>query len=146
VDPKAFVIPLARRLVSGSGSFDGIVVASFLPSAPRGFFRTADVGERGVVSVIHPDGFVLFREPSRDAATGKSAADNPVFQAADRTRGDGVIEGPLVPNGPVFISAFHPIAAPPLIVTVSLDRSEVLTHWYHQVSGSLAFFAVMAAL
>jgi signal transduction histidine kinase len=146
VDPKTYVVPIGRRLLSADGAFDGIVVASFLPATPRGFFRTADVGEHGVVSVIHPDGIVLFREPSADGAIGKPAAESPVYQAARRGESDGLITAPLTPGGSVYLSAFHTVASPPLVVTVSLDRNEVLAHWWHQVEGSIAFVAAIGAL
>jgi signal transduction histidine kinase len=148
VDPKAYLIPIGRRLISAAGAFDGVVVATFLPATPRGFFRTADVGEHGVVSVIHPDGIVLFREPSAENPVGQSAAGLPVFERAKRSPADEVVSGPIAAGGrgPVYLSAFHLIASPPLIVTVSLDRDEMLTGWRYQVLGSMAFFAVFGAL
>jgi signal transduction histidine kinase len=146
IEPKTFVIPIGRRLLSASGAFDGIVVGAFLPATPRGFFRTADVGEHGVVSVIHPDGILLFREPAGQGAIGTPAAENAVFQAARRGDSDGLVAAPLAAGGPVYLSAFHAIASPPLVVTVSLDRNEVLAHWWHQVEGSIAFLGAIGAL
>jgi signal transduction histidine kinase len=146
LEPKAYVIPIGRRLLSPSGGFDGIVVASFLPATPRGFFRTADVGEHGVVSVIHPDGNLLFRESAGDGAIGEPATQSPVYQAARRGESDGLVDAPLTAGGRVYLSAFHAIASPPLVVTVSLDRNEVLAHWWHQVEGSIAFLAAIGAL
>jgi signal transduction histidine kinase len=146
IEPKTFVIPIGRRLLSASGAFDGIVVGAFLPATPRGFFRTADVGEHGVVSVIHPDGILLFREPAGQGAIGMPAAENAVFQAARRGDSDGLVAAPLAAGGPVYLSAFHAIASPPLVVTVSLDRNEVLAHWWHQVEGSIAFLGAIGAL
>src|SRR5262245_8828733 len=146
IEPKAYVVPIGRRLLSADGAFDGIVVASFLPATPRGFFRTADVGEHGVVSLIHPDGILLFREPAGENAIGKPAAERPVYQAARRGENDGLVAAPLAPGGSVYLTAFHAVPSPPLVVTVSLDRNEVLAHWWHQVEGSIVFLAAIGAL
>ena len=64
----------------------GSIVASFIPAAPRGFFRTIDVGKTGAVWVFHPDGVVLFREPSTTDPLGDDAADNPIFAAGEERR------------------------------------------------------------
>ena len=63
-EPKHFVIPVGRRLTTRAGAFDGIVAITFTLDALRAFLRTIDVGTGGAVWVLHPDGFVLVREPS----------------------------------------------------------------------------------
>jgi signal transduction histidine kinase len=138
VEPKTFLIPLGRRLVSSSGAFSGIVVASFRPAAPRGLFRTVDVGEHGIIWVFHPDGRVLFREPSLENPIGTAAAGNPVFDAATRTGGDGQYVGALDANGPIYLSGYYVNATPPLIVAVSLNRNEVLADWWRQARTLVA--------
>src|SRR5581483_741624 len=50
-EPRQYLVPIGRRLVSAAGAFDGIVVATFTPSAQPSLFRTVDVGAHGVVSV-----------------------------------------------------------------------------------------------
>src|SRR5262249_60353890 len=94
----------------------------------------------------HPDGAAWFRGPSAENPAGQSAAGNPVFEEAKRSPTDGIVEEPLVSGGPIYLSAFHLIGSPPLVVTVSLDRDEVLTGWRRQVWGSAAFFLVFGIL
>jgi signal transduction histidine kinase/CheY-like chemotaxis protein len=144
--PRRYLIPIARRLTDEHGAFAGAIVATLTPAAPRGFFRTVDVGRRGVVWVFHPDGFVVFREPTGGAdPIGQSARDNPIFAAATGRAGSaGILEGPIPRDGPTLLSAFHTTTTPPLIVAVSLDRSEVLTEWRHEAVGSAALLAVLA--
>jgi len=141
--PRRFIIPIARRLTSPDGGFAGILAATFVPTQPRGFYSTINVGTHGFVWVFHPDGFVLFREPSTADPLGESAINNPIFAAAHRSDAAGSIEGPLTPGGRVLLSAYHVTSTPPLIVAVSLDRSEILTDWRRQAIGSLVFFAVL---
>src|SRR4029453_8281728 len=88
-------------------------------------------------------GVVLFREPSADNPIGESALENPIFRAADRLRTAGTWRGPIAPNGASYISAFQPIATPPLLIAVSLDRGEVLAGWYHERNVTSAGLAIL---
>lgn len=138
--PRYYLIPLGRRLTTQEGVFDGAIVATFIPAEPRRFFRTVDVGRQGVVWVFHPDGVVLFREPSDANPIGERATGNPIFEAARRQAASGTLEGAIHPGGPVLLSGFHATSTPPLIVAVSLNRSEILGEWWRQVVGSAFFF------
>ncbi|OLD14306.1 MAG: hypothetical protein AUJ01_14045 [Acidobacteria bacterium 13_1_40CM_3_65_5] len=142
-EPRQFLIPIARRLTTPGGAFAGLIAATFLPVEPRGLFSKVNVGQRGAVWVFHPDGFVLFREPSTANPLGESAIANPIFQAAQRANTAGAIEGPIVRGGPALLSTYHVTAVPPLIVAVSLDRSEILADWRRQAIGSIVFFVVL---
>jgi signal transduction histidine kinase len=144
-----FLIPLGRRLVSPEGVFEGAIVASFVPAETRGFFQTVDVGNQGVVSVFHPEGVVLFREPSARDSIGQSARDNPLFLSALRSGASVSLTsftGPLQADGPTFVSAVRKIGTPPLILAVSLDQREVLAPWRRDAAGGAAVFGIGALL
>jgi signal transduction histidine kinase len=132
VQPSQYVIPIGRRLTNREGRFDGTVVAVLLPERYREFFRTADVGREGMTWVFHPEGVVLFREPSTTNPINEAAASNPILRAAQHSGGDGIFSGPLQPGGPAFVSAYRVISEPPLIVGVSLSVNEILADWYRQ--------------
>jgi signal transduction histidine kinase len=146
LDHRTYLLPIGRRLTDAAGTFTGAVVATFLPAAPLGFFRVVDVGERGLISVLHPDGVVVFREPSGANPIGSPAHGDPVFEAARRGGSDGVVRGPLTAGGPAYLTGYHVATSPPLYVAVSLDRSEVLADWRRQVVGSALFFVLLAAV
>ena len=143
-EPQQFLIPIGRRLTTETGVFEGIIVATFIPAAPREFFRTVDVGQAGAIWVFHPDGVVLFREPSTTDQLGDSADGNPIFAEARRGGVAGRLRAPLRAGGPALLSAFHSSSTPPLIVAVSLDQREVLTEWRHQARMSGLFFLAIA--
>jgi signal transduction histidine kinase len=143
--PKRFLIPLGRRLVTAEGRFDGTVVATVLPEHYRAFFRTVDAGNDAVIWVFHPSGLVLFREPSASDPIGETAVENPVLRAAWQGDGDGVVTAPLRADGPPYISSYRTIAAPPLIVAVSLNRHAVLADWRDQRRTSVIAFGVLTA-
>jgi signal transduction histidine kinase len=140
--PAQFLLPIGRRLTTAAGAFDGTVVAAYTPGAQRGFFRTVDVGSKGAVWVFHPDGAVLFAEPSDANPLGESATTHPVFAAAHGGM-ENRLRAPLHPGGPMMLSAFRTMTAPPLIVAVSLDEEEVLAEWRHQARGSGLFLSAI---
>ena len=137
------ILPLGRRLVGGDGTFDGTVVATFLPSELRGFFRTVDVGPGGTTWIFHPDGAILVREPSQTDPIGESSADNPVFRAARGAAAPGLLRGPLSPGGPALVSAYRTTTKPSLIVGVSLSQADVLADWNRAARLSAAILAVL---
>jgi signal transduction histidine kinase len=143
--PTQVIIPIARRLVRGDGVVEGAIVASFRPEAPRALLREVTVGARGTISVFHPAGVVLFREPAVADAIGESAAGNPIFAAA-RERPSGVLERPLGAGGPVMLTAFRVTTTPPLVVAVSAERDEVLAAWRREAVDSALVFGVLSVV
>jgi signal transduction histidine kinase len=143
--PTQVIIPIARRLVRGDGVVEGAIVASFRPEAPRALLREVNVGARGTISVFHPAGVVLFREPAASNAIGESAAGNPIFAAA-RERASGVLDGPLGAGGPVMLTAFRVTTTPPLVFAVSTERDEVLAAWRREAVASVLVFGVLSVV
>ncbi len=144
VEPKRFLIPIGRRLVTDAGTFDGTVVAVVMPEAFREFFRTVDVGDDGIISVFHPDGVVLFREPSEKDPMGETATGNPILLTAQQKPGVGLVRGSIESGGPEYLSAYRTSGGmPPLIVAVSLSKGEILSDWQRQIQTSLTAFVAL---
>ncbi len=146
------LLPLARRLTTPDGRFAGIVLAMLRPEELRAFYRSVDVGPHGVITVLHPDGGVVLREPSSPAPVGKPAENDPIFLAQRARPGAGLLRGPLWPGGPSFLSAYRSLAAPALLVAVSLGAQDVLAVWWHVMllaiglTGALGIALLLAAL
>jgi len=145
-EPRTYLIPMGRRLTDDNQRFTGTVTATVVPSSQRPFLRTVDVGRRGIVWVFHPNGFVLFREPSAVSATGARSTGNPIFEAAKRTGGAGTVRSAIDRGTSEMLSGYRTTATPPLIVAVSLDRDEVLADWRHQVRDSVVLLGSLAVL
>ena len=143
VTPPRLLIPIARRLTR-DGEIDGVVVASFIPTVPQRFLRSVDVGERGSMWVFHPDGVVLFNEPSSPSRIGEQVANNPIFREASRRGGRGTLRTPVEVGGRMGLTAYHNVATPPLVVAVSLDQSEVLADWTREATASVVLLSVAA--
>ena len=140
-----YVIPVGRPLLTPDGRLDGVIVTTVQPDTFRAFIKTLDVGDKGVVSVLHPEGFVLFREPSAADPLGEKAADDPLLRAARQSRGPATFEGPLREGGELFVSAYQSLDQPPLVVGVSLPRGQILTAWRQEVWSTVTGFAVLVA-
>lgn len=145
-EPRQYLIPIGRRLTDIQGRFDGAIVTTFIPAVPRGFFRTVDVGQRGVVWVFHPAGVLMFRERSGVNPMGQAAAANAIFAGTTGGRAAGTLRGAVEPGGPFLLSAFTTIPTPPLIVAISLDRGEVLEPWRREAVDSSAVMGVLALM
>jgi signal transduction histidine kinase/ActR/RegA family two-component response regulator len=142
-----YILPIGRRLTSRSGAFDGVVVTTFETDSFRQFFRTLDIGAEGVITVLHRDGVVVFREPSTADPIGQSAEGDPLLPFARDGPGRGLRPGPLAPGGPLFVTAYENVRTPSLLVAVSLKRSEVLADWRdHARTSGLAVGALAITL
>ena len=141
-DPVQHIVPVGRRLLTPAGAFDGTIVVSVIPERYRQFFETINVGPEGTIWVLHPDGAVLFRAPSRTNPINEPARGN-VLLTLGRERSAGVFHGPLVDGGPPFVSAYRTIGTPPLIVAVSLSETDVLGDWYSERRVSAAAFSAL---
>jgi signal transduction histidine kinase len=102
-----------------------------------------NVGRFGSVSVLHSEGVVIIREPSAVDPSDEREESQAILKAA-RTRSSGVMDGPMDAGGQPAITAFRTVATPPLVVAVSLDRTEVLASWRHQARTSALAFAALA--
>jgi signal transduction histidine kinase len=142
--PPQYIVPVGRRLTNDGGGFDGIVVATLLPEQYREFIKSISVGREGVITVLHPDGVVLFREPSTENPINEAAADHPLFALA-RERADGVVRGQIPADGPRYVTAYRVVQGNDLIVAVSLTESEVLADWWLQARVAGAAFGALTA-
>ncbi|HWJ55974.1 MAG TPA: CDP-alcohol phosphatidyltransferase family protein, partial [Vicinamibacterales bacterium] len=141
-EPRQYIIPVGRPIVTADGRFDGILVATVMPQAYRAFFNTIDVGHGGVISVLHPDGVVLFREPSETSRINEAAADDPLLKLAQQ-QPMGLVHAPLTPGGPTHISAYRTVGHPPVVVAVSLSEDDVLEDWRRERRVSATAFGAL---
>lgn len=133
------LIPLGRRLEGPDGAFQGIAVVTLRLQQLREFYRSIDVGSGGLIRILHPDGKVLFREPSSANPIDEPALDDPVYLAYRNGLGDGLLDEATGPNGRPLITAFHALPSPGMLLAVSLDRGAAFAGWRHdlKVNGGL---------
>ena len=140
------LIPFGRRLSTPDGNFDGFAVVTLVPEQLRDFYRSVNVGTDGRISVLHPQGIVLFNEPSIEDSIGRSARDNPLFQAAASGTGDGFLRAPLESGGPVYLNAYRTVRNANLILTVSISEERVFAAWHGELRNSLGVIGALGGL
>jgi signal transduction histidine kinase len=143
--PAHYIIPIGRPLLTSTGRLEGVIVTTIEPDSYSTFIKDLDVGDGGVVSLLHPEGFVLVREPSSTNPLGQSAANDPLLRAALSPESSGTFDAPLREGGEPYVNAFEKIAEPVLVVGVSRPQGEILAAWRQEAWSTLGGFAVWAA-
>jgi len=139
---QRLIMPLGRRLDGADGSFQGIVVATLVPEAFRDFYKSVDVGNQGVIRVLHSTGVVFFSEARSDL--GKSGNPSTLLRQYLQTNKTGVLSETLDSSSERYITAWHSLNEPPITVAVSLDQREGLHIWRRDAWLSLGLTALIA--
>ena len=134
-----WLIPLGRRLPSPDGRFAGVVVATLEPGRLTEFYRAVDVGSDGMIWLIHPAGYVLFRQPPLPGAPAEPARGNPLL--AVQQGSSGLLRAAFEPGGTTYLNAYRWVGNPPLLLVVSLSEREALSAWWLQ---AIVAFTVVA--
>ncbi|HVF64362.1 MAG TPA: diguanylate cyclase [Casimicrobiaceae bacterium] len=119
---KVLIIPVAKRLVTQSGDFDGVVVTALDPQRLVTLFRELRVGENSSVGIAHRDGPVL---AWARAGTGGSAP------LAPASFGEVVLAEQVV--------MLTEVPGTELIAFASLSESDFLAEHRRFVIWTLAF-------
>ena len=120
-------IQFARKLLNRDGSFGGVMVVSVAPEYFSSFFRTVDLGQNGVVSLLGSDRVIRARSAVgsfHSDATGQTLpAQRPCFDPKLPAAGSYTL--PSATDQVNRIWAYRRLQQYPLIVTVGLARDEV---------------------
>jgi PAS domain S-box-containing protein len=142
-------IPVGRPLRDRQGRFIGFVAATFQPERLRGFYGAVDTGVQGIIQLVHPEGYLLFRQPAAQPPTRELRADHPVLTGVRSGSARGFVHAPLDPGGDPYLTAWRNLSRPPLIVTVSIGERDALSGWYAETfvaSGVVAGMGLMLAI
>ena len=80
--------------------------------------------------MLHPDGVVLFREPSVTNPINEAAATSAA--GAGAAAAGRRLHGPLETGGPTYVSAYRTVGRSAVVVAVSLSDDFVLDDWRRQ--------------
>lgn len=139
-----FVVPLARVIRTPKAEFQGMAIANLAPEQFRQLYAAADVGENGVVWLLHPPNSVLLREPS--SATPTDEPWPSVLANAIGPGQAGEATGPIVSGGPQFTTAYRSLGETGLTVAVSLPEEDILAPWWTQVYAAVAVTVLVALI
>lgn len=120
-------IGVSHRLSNPDGSFAGVIAAALEPRYLQRFYESIDVGEQGVVALMHPDGTLMVRAPVAEGGIGRK------FSPAPAVAGERPAEGVYradSPDGVARIYAYRRLADWPLVVVAALGEAESLAGWW----------------
>jgi PAS domain S-box-containing protein len=146
---SGLVVPFGRALRNREGHFIGMLAATFQPDRLRSFYEAIDVGPHGVIQLLHPDGYLLFRQPPGGHAAGEPLADNMILQEWRGGAVRGFLHAPIKAGGEPYLTAWRTLARPALLVAVSIAQRDALASWRSDlfvVAAEAAGMALMLAL
>jgi PAS domain S-box-containing protein len=146
---SGLIVPFGRALRDREGRFIGMLAATFQPDRLRGFYEAIDVGPHGVIQLLHPDGYVLFRQPLAGHTAGERLADNMILNAWRGGSDHGSLRAPIEAGGESYLTAWRTLARPSLLVAVSIAQRDALASWRTEllvVAAEEAGMALMLAI
>ncbi len=136
-----YIIVVSRRLNRRDGAYDGSVGVAINPDSFTDFFRTIELGEQGVISLIGLDGFVRARNTGGGDGIGQDVRKSPPF-AQYAKRETGTARYRSVIDGVTRRVAFRRLDNYPLVLQVGEAEEAVLA----EVNGRARALYTGAAL
>jgi len=140
------LLPVTRRFDLPDGSFGGITVVLVDPTYLGNFYKSTTHRQRLFIQLALRDGTVLVREPSPRNLAGASIAGGTLFSRYLPQAPAGAFAAASAIDGVERLVGYRALANLPLVVSVSLDRSDALAGWRKDAVVLLAFYAVLAAI
>jgi signal transduction histidine kinase len=137
-----WAITVTRRVNQPDGSFGGVVDASVSIEHFQRFFETFDIGKQGVVSLTSGQGIVIIRRPFDEGNTGRNIAQGEFFRKIQRDADAGGFEYTSLIDGKSRLASFRRVPGFDLLVSVALDKNEVLAPWWHETKVHLVWSAI----
>ncbi|HWE72866.1 MAG TPA: sensor domain-containing diguanylate cyclase [Stellaceae bacterium] len=124
-----WLIPLTRRLNNPDGSFAGVAVAALDMDYFDRFFQTFSIGQHGSIFLALDDGTLLARRPFDPSLIGSDVTKGSVFNAIRKANPIGSIETRAPSDGIVRMNSYRLLTEYPLVVSVALQKDEILEPW-----------------
>ena len=123
-----WIILVSRRIARSDGSFAGVAFVTANPRYFTRFYRQADVGREGRISLIGLDGFTRARRSGDAEAFGEDVRKSAVL--AERERHPAWTFTGLGEDGVERIYSYRTLADYPMLVSVGTSRKEVLAEFH----------------
>ena len=141
-----YLVPVTCRFDLPDGGFGGVTTLLIDPAYFASFYQSTTRRQRLFIQLVLNDGTVLAREPSQASYTGASIAQGQLFTQHLPKAPAGTFSAPGVFDGIDRIVSYKAIPKLPLVITVSINRSDALADWYRASAIVLAFYAVLLAM
>ena len=122
---------MARRINKPDGSFGGVVYASVDPAYFSKFYRQADLGDEGLVTLVGLDAITRARRVGQELTFGEDMRESTLFaEHAKNSAGSFVSVGKL--DGKRRLISYRSLVQYPLIVAVGTSQTEALASFYQR--------------
>jgi diguanylate cyclase (GGDEF)-like protein/PAS domain S-box-containing protein len=139
---------MSRRIDKPDGSFGGVVYASIDPAYFSKFYRQADLGDEGLVTLVGLDGITHARRVGQELTFGEDMRESTLFaEQAKNSVGSFISTGKL--DGKRRLISYRRLKQYPLIVAVGTSRNEALASFYqreHNYYVRTALFSLFVGL
>ncbi len=140
------IFSVNRRITRSDGSFGGLVSALIAVDLLTDLYDALNVGEDGVVSLIHRQGHMLARSPIDERVIGSDFSGSNVFVNGVNKAPVGFSTTYSVADGKARITAYRVVDDFPLVVTVGLLRDAELASWQRYATISAVATISIAVL
>lgn len=128
-DDDIWRITFSRRISSATGEFLGVAAASMRLSYFDQLFKSLDIGEGGILSIISDEGILLAQKPHLETdPIGRSFADRPNVQRILGER-NGSFDSLSSIDNRQRLYTFSRVGNLPLTVIVALSGNDVFAAW-----------------
>jgi diguanylate cyclase (GGDEF)-like protein/PAS domain S-box-containing protein len=139
---------MSRRIDKPDGSFGGVLYASIDPTYFSKFYRQADLGEEGLVTLVGLDGITHARRVGQELTFGEDMRESTLFaEQARNSVGNFISTGKL--DGKRRLISYRRLKQYPLIVAVGTSQNEALASFYqraHNYYVRTALFSLFVGL
>jgi two-component system, NtrC family, sensor kinase len=133
------IFSVAERRASSSGTFDGVVVVSALPSYLTEFW-SAIARDTGNATLVRSDGTILARMPPLPTGPSPLGANSLLKQAMDQGKEAGVYRAVSPVDGVERLYAYRKLDDFPIYVGRGIDLNAALQTWRDHLLFFGAFF------
>jgi diguanylate cyclase (GGDEF)-like protein/PAS domain S-box-containing protein len=130
----AWVVGISRRVTGREGIPGQVVIAHLSLDYLQQFYDKVRLGQQGSITLVRRDGTVLARRPFDAANVGRNITASPLFREQLPRANMGTYEAVAVNDGIARIFSYEALAEVPLVVTVGLSKSEILSAWLNDAT------------
>jgi diguanylate cyclase (GGDEF)-like protein len=134
---------IARKVVSPTGEFLGVVARGVSPANLEGFFESLEFGKDAAISLLHRDGTLLARYPHVENMIGKNLASPPVSAILSKA-GHGTTRLISPVDGEERLASIRALSEFPLTIIATTTVATALADWRTQTQFLVAAAGLVA--
>jgi two-component system, NtrC family, sensor kinase len=145
-------LSISRRITLQEGIFYGVAVAAVEPKYFAQFYSKIEVGDGGVVALIHDTGLIIARNPEHEYGVGTSLSQQKLFTTELKRASSGTYSDFSKVDGTERLYGYRTVSPYPLVVAVGLSKASLVAIWRTQAfveasaAGAVIIFLFVGTL